>query len=120
MHAEEGFESRTGVLLFVKPKSSGSSYFQERKGEIVQTIRQLVETESPSDNKDAVDRLGSLLAGRFEGLGGHAKFHRVPNFGDHLQVDFAGASARQAGHAARALGHRISTGHSGDYALPSG
>jgi glutamate carboxypeptidase len=68
------------------------SYFRERKDEIVQTIRQLVETESPSDNKVAVDRLGSLLAGRFESLGGHAKFHRVPNFGDHLQVDFAGAS----------------------------
>ena len=67
------------------------NYFQERNNQIVQTIRQLVETESPSDNKDAVDRLGALLAGRFEGLGGHAKFHRVPNFGDHLQVDFAGA-----------------------------
>jgi glutamate carboxypeptidase len=66
-------------------------YFQERKDQIVQTIRQLVEIESPSDNKQAVDRLGELLAGRFEGLGGHAKFHRVQNFGDHLQVDFAGA-----------------------------
>jgi len=65
------------------------SYFQERKDQIIQTIRQLVETESPSDNKEAVDRLGTLLAGRFEGLGGHAKFHRVQNFGDHLQVDFA-------------------------------
>jgi glutamate carboxypeptidase len=66
-------------------------YFQDRNDQMVQTIRQLVETESPSDNKDAVDRLGTLLAGRFEGLGGHAKFHRVQNFGDHLQVDFAGA-----------------------------
>ena len=35
-------------------------YFQERKEQIVQTIRQLVETESPSDNKQAVDRLGAL------------------------------------------------------------
>jgi glutamate carboxypeptidase len=68
-------------------------YFQERKDQIVQTIRQLVETESPSDNKQAVDRLGALIAGRFEGLGGHAKFHRVQNFGDHLQVDFMGSRA---------------------------
>ncbi len=66
------------------------SYFQERRDQIVQTIHQLVEIESPSDNKDAVDRLGTLLAGRFEGLGGHTKFHRVQDFGDHLQVDFAG------------------------------
>jgi glutamate carboxypeptidase len=70
-------------------------YFQERKDQIVQTIHQLVEIESPSDNKDAVDRMGTLLAGRFEGLGGHAKFHRVQNFGDHLQVDFAGTGRRK-------------------------
>jgi glutamate carboxypeptidase len=65
-------------------------YFQERRDQMVQTIHQLVEIESPSDNKEGVDRLGKLLAGRFEGLGGHAKFHRVQKFGDHLQVDFAG------------------------------
>jgi glutamate carboxypeptidase len=70
-------------------------YFQERRDSMVQTIRQLVETESPSDNKDAVDQLGTLLAGRFEGLGGHAKFHRVQKFGDHLQVDFAGTGGRK-------------------------
>jgi len=64
--------------------------FESRKAEICETIRQLVEIESPSDNKAAVDRLGAMLAGRFEKLGGHAMFHRVPNFGDHLQVDFAG------------------------------
>jgi glutamate carboxypeptidase len=78
------------------------SYFLERKDQILQTIRQLVETESPSDNKDAVDRLGAMLAGRFEGLGGHAKFHRVPNFGDHLQVDFAGT---RGGKPILLLGH---------------
>jgi glutamate carboxypeptidase len=64
--------------------------FESKQGEIVETIRQLVEIESPSDNKPAVDRLGGLLAGRFEKLGGHVMFRRVPNFGDHLQVDFAG------------------------------
>lgn len=64
--------------------------FESKQAEIVETIRQLVEIESPSDNKPAVDRLGAMLAGRFEKLGGHAMFHRTPNFGDHLQVDFAG------------------------------
>jgi len=78
------------------------NYFQERNNQIVQTIRQLVETESPSDNKDAVDRLGALLAGRFEGLGGHAKFYRTQNFGDHLQVDFDGTSG---GKPVMLLGH---------------
>ena len=85
-----------------KPQSSHSQpassetanrlrFFTERKDVITETIRQLVEIESPSDNKPAVDQLGDLLAGRFEKIGGHAKFHRVQNFGDHLQVDFSGA-----------------------------
>ncbi len=78
------------------------SYFQERREQMVQTIRQLVEIESPSDNKQAVDRLGTLLAGRFEGVGGHAKFHRTPDFGDHLQVDFAGS---RTGKPVLLLGH---------------
>jgi glutamate carboxypeptidase len=77
-------------------------YFEERREPIIQTIRQLVEIESPSDNKEAVDRLGSLLAGRFEGLGGHAKFHRTQGFGDHLQVDFAG---KKGGKPVMLLGH---------------
>ncbi len=64
-------------------------YFTEREDAITETIRQLVEIESPSDHKAAVDQLGALLAGRFEKIGGHAKFHRVQGFGDHLQVDFA-------------------------------
>jgi len=79
-----------------------SHYFQQRREQIVQTIRQLVEIESPSDSKQAVDRLGALLAGRFEGLGGHAKFHRTADFGDHLQVDFTGA---RAGKPVLLLGH---------------
>ena len=35
------------------------AYFDERRDEIVSTIRDLVEIESPSDNKPAVDRLAS-------------------------------------------------------------
>ncbi len=78
------------------------SYFENKKQEIVQTIRQLVEIESPTDTKHAVDRLGAMLAGRFEKLGGHSMFHRVSNFGDHLQVDFAG---KRGGKPVLLLGH---------------
>jgi glutamate carboxypeptidase len=77
-------------------------FFAERKDAIAETIRQLVEIESPSDNKQAVDRLGELLAGRFEALGGHSKFHRTQNFGDHLQVDFA---TERSGKPVLLLGH---------------
>jgi glutamate carboxypeptidase len=54
----------------------------------------MVEIESPSDNKAAVDRLSGMLAARFEALGGHAKFHKSVEFGDHLQVDFAGIAGK--------------------------
>lgn len=71
-----------------QPLTERLKYFEERRDQMVETIRQLVEVESPSDDKAAADRLASLLAGRFEGLGGHSKFHRVQDFGNHLQVDF--------------------------------
>jgi glutamate carboxypeptidase len=93
---------KVGEPVIPSQTSSRLSYFEQRKDQIVQTIRLLVEIESPTDNKDAVDRLGALLAGRLEGMGGHAKFHRVQNFGDHLQVDFAGA---RSGKPVMLLGH---------------
>lgn len=63
-------------------------YFEERQAQMVETIRELVEIESPSDNKPAVDRIAALLAHKFEALGGRTKFHRSTDFGDSLQVDF--------------------------------
>lgn len=75
--------------------SARLTYFQERRDAIVETIRQMVEIESPSDNKQAVDKLGRWLASKFEALGGHSKFHRVADFGDHLQVDFPGRDRRK-------------------------
>ncbi len=69
-------------------------WFRERQPAMVETTGQMIEIESPTDNKPAVDRLGRWLAGKFEALGGHSKFHRVANFGDHLQIDFPGRDRR--------------------------
>jgi glutamate carboxypeptidase len=77
-------------------------YFERRKDEIVQTIQQLIEIESPSNIKQAVDRLSAVLEGRFSDLGGHTRFHRAEKFGNHLQVDFPG---RRAGKPVLLLGH---------------
>jgi glutamate carboxypeptidase len=82
--------------------ADGLRYFEDRRDQIVETVRQLVEIESPSDDKKAVDQIAALLAGRFERLGGHSKFHRTQNFGDHLQVDFAG---KRGGKPILLLGH---------------
>jgi glutamate carboxypeptidase len=63
-------------------------YFSERQAEMVDTIRNLVEIESPSDNKPAVDRIAAFLAPKFEALGGRTRLHRSHDFGDSLQIDF--------------------------------
>jgi glutamate carboxypeptidase len=69
------------------------AYFNERRDAIVSTVRELVEIESPSDNKAAVDRIAEAVASRFSGLGGEVRVHPAKDFGDHLQVDFPGRSA---------------------------
>jgi glutamate carboxypeptidase len=66
-------------------------YFQSLQDQMVETIRELVEMESPSDNKEAVDRVSAFLALKFEALGGKIKLHPSSEFGDSLQVDFAGS-----------------------------
>jgi glutamate carboxypeptidase len=78
------------------------AYFEERCSEIVTTIRELVEMESPSDTKPAVDRLGEVVAQKFAALGGKVEFHHAIDFGNHLQVEFAGKSA---GKPVLLLGH---------------
>jgi glutamate carboxypeptidase len=65
-------------------------YFEQRQTRMVDTIRELVEIESPSDNKQAVDCIAAVLAAKFETLGGRAQFHRAHEFGDSLQIDFDG------------------------------
>ncbi len=65
-------------------------YFNERSDAIVSTIRELVEIESPSDNKAAVDRMAEAVAQKFSQLGGNAdiRIHPAKDFGNHLQIDF--------------------------------
>ncbi len=77
-------------------------YFEERRDALVQTIREFVEIESPSDNKQAGDRMGAFLAGIFEPLGGRAQFHRTSDFADNLQIDFPG---RDSAKPVLLLGH---------------
>lgn len=78
------------------------AYFEERRGQIVSAIRELVEIESPSDNKPAVDRISEAVAEKFAAVGGQVRVHRVHDFGNHLQVDFPG---KAGGKPVLLLGH---------------
>jgi glutamate carboxypeptidase len=51
-------------------------------------LRELVETESPSDDKAAVDSAGALVSEWAEELGGRVKRHRQRKFGDVLELRF--------------------------------
>jgi glutamate carboxypeptidase len=77
------------------PARTRLHYFEERRDQMVDTVRRLVEIESPSDNKHAVDRCSAYVAEQFGALGGRAEFHRVADFGNHLQVDFAGETLQK-------------------------
>src|SRR5713226_6106955 len=71
-------------------------YFRKQQSQMVETISQLVEIESPSDVKAAVDRLGAVLGSRFEEIGGRVSFHPAEKSGNQLQVDFkASGSGKQ-------------------------
>src|SRR5579859_3984746 len=81
-------------------------YFEARQESLVETIREFVQIESPSDNKLAGDRMGALLAGRFEAIGGHAHVHRTDDFADNLQIDFpARGSSEKKTKPVLLLGH---------------
>jgi glutamate carboxypeptidase len=84
------------------------AYFNERRDEIVSTIRELVEIESPSDNKAAVDRVAEAVAHKFSQLCGKVKVdvrvHPAKDFGNHLQVDF-GFAGKSAAKTVLLLGH---------------
>jgi glutamate carboxypeptidase len=70
------------------------AYFKDRRDAIVSTIRYLVEIESPSDNRAAVNRIAEAVAEEFLRLGGELRFHQAKDFGSHLQVNFGGKSAK--------------------------
>ncbi|MFZ0772005.1 MAG: M20 family metallopeptidase [Candidatus Sulfotelmatobacter sp.] len=63
-------------------------YFEQRQDRMVETVRELAQIESPSDNKPAVDRLAVFLSAKFGALGGRTHPHRSSDFGDSLQIDF--------------------------------
>ena len=95
---------RPGAEAAKSGMASRLRYFEERESAMVDTVRELVEIESPSDNKLAVDRIAGFIARKFEALGGQARFHRSQEFGDSLQIDFT-SSLNSARKPVLLLGH---------------
>ena len=79
------------------------SYFRELEPQMVQWLMDLINTDSPSDNKPALDRLAASLGDQFSKYG--AAVELVPNkdSGDHLLARFSGSESR--GKPLLLLGH---------------
>jgi len=54
--------------------------------EMVDLLTRFVEMESPTTDKEAVDRFGAALAAEFRAVGGTVEVLRQPQAGDHLRV----------------------------------
>jgi len=65
-----------------------TGYFQAQMEEILAELRRYVELESPTHNKDAVDRLGQWIAGRFRGLGCRVEEIKQDIYGNQLRVEY--------------------------------
>jgi len=63
-------------------------YLQDRREEIIATLRRVVEMESPSTDKEAVDRLAACLAREFAAVGGDVEVVRQERYGDHLRISW--------------------------------
>ena len=83
--------NRTAAVLQRPTATDRLRYFEQHQSQLVETVRELVEIESPSDNKQAVDRIAAFLASKFEALGGRTQLHHSNEFGDSLQIDFNGS-----------------------------
>jgi len=68
-------------------------YFAARQGEIVALLRQLVEIESPSGDKAALNRLGEFIGERLRDVGANVEAVRQTRIGDHLVATFGSGNA---------------------------
>ena len=62
-------------------------YMREREGEIIALIRTLVEIESPTGDKAAVDRMGDAVATAAEDIARVTRLTQSEH-GDHLRIEF--------------------------------
>lgn len=65
------------------------SWLLKHEPQIIRLLQQMVEIESPSHDKTAVDRLGQMLAKEWKRRGASVRILPQKKYGDHLLVDFA-------------------------------
>jgi glutamate carboxypeptidase len=82
LRREEQFSS---VFDFMDPLLKA---LQHRQSEMLGMLRQLVEAESPSTNKTAVDHCGAIIAQIAQQMGARVRLHPSRRTGNHLRAEF--------------------------------
>jgi glutamate carboxypeptidase len=77
-----------------QPVLASLDFCRGRQTEMIELLRRMVEIESPSDNKAALDRMGEFLAREFEQVGGKVTFHPEKEAGNHLRAEFGGGTGK--------------------------
>lgn len=78
---------------------------RRKQPELLHLLRTLVETESPSDGKGAVDACVALAVDHAKGLGGRVKLHRQRAFGDVFEARFGPRKKAASAKPILLLGH---------------
>jgi len=70
------------------------SYLQQDLPASLQLLEQMVNMESPSNDKSLVDRFARFAGSQFGSIGGAVDYISCERFGDHLRVRYKGKSSK--------------------------
>jgi glutamate carboxypeptidase len=76
-------------------------HLERQQSQMLLALQRMVEAETPSSDKAAVDDCGAVLRDQFTALGARVSMHVQARFGDHLLAEFEGG----AGKPVMLLGH---------------
>lgn len=73
------------------------NYIEGHEDEIIQWLKEIVEIESPTDNRQAVNRVGQWIQDKVHALGGQIETIQSnhPNRGDHLIARWKGKDSQE-------------------------
>src|SRR5437868_11001045 len=87
--ADPGTGDGTSRAVFSRTTAQALlQWLAREQRQIVGAIKDIVEMETPSHSKPAIDALAKHLAQEFRSIGGKPTLHAQRKAGDHLQVDF--------------------------------
>lgn len=72
-------------------------YLDEKHEEVIEWMKEIVEIESPTDNREAVNEVGAWVKEKIKSLGGEIEVvpSNHPDRGDHIVARFKGASSNE-------------------------